>query len=351
MPGHDAYAKKSVNTLGVGVTGFVIVLAVILVSLHLWQSRQNLLSEDAVISANFVNVAAGVAGRIQSIDVVENERVKAGDLLFSIDPKPLQLLVDQTRADLEIAQAALAAQARSLKAETQNAAIADDQIMRARTNLALAQATLTRLEALRPQGYASQQQVDDARTLRDDAQVSLSQALKQAQAANDLVGTLESSQALVRARQAAYALALHNLENTKVTAPYDGFVVGLFHAPGQIVAPGQSLFILIDAASWYASATYRETDLEGIAVGDCATVRILADSSVAVQGRVEGIGRGVSSEEILNVPRNLPFIPKSLDWVRIAQRFPVRIKLINPPDDLVRAGASAVVSVHHGQSC
>lgn len=350
MPAHS-YAKRPASALGIGLTIFFIALAVILAILHLRQARENLLSEDAIIGANIVNIAAGVAGRIQSVDVRENDRVKAGDLLFSLDPKPLRLLVDQTKADLDIAEAALAAQTRSLKAETQNAAIAEEQIARATTNLALAEATLTRLEALRPKGYVTQQQVDDARTLRDDAQVSLSQAMKQAQAASDMVGTLDSSEALVRARQAAHALALHNLENTKVYAPHDGFVSGLINAPGQVVAPGQSLFTLIDASSWYASATYRETDLEGIAIGDCATVRILADSSAAVKGRVEGIGRGVSSEEILNIPRNLPFIPKSLNWVRIAQRFPVRIKLIDPPEGLTRAGASAVVSVHHDQKC
>ena len=347
----NAYARKPASALGIGLTIFFIILAVVLVVLHLRQTQENLLSEDAVLGADLVNIAASVAGRIQTIEVKENQKVRQGDLLFTIDPRALQLLSDQTRADLEIAEASLAAQTRSMKVETQNAAIAEEQIGRARTNLTLTQATLTRLEALRPKGYVTQQQVDDARTLRDDAQISLSQALKQAQAANDLIGTLDSTQALVRARQAAYALAQHNLENTKVYAPHDGYVVGLVNAPGQIVAPGQSLFTLVDAASWYASATYRETDLDGIHVGSCATVRILADSSVAVKGRVDGIGWGVSSEEILNIPRNLPFIPISLNWVRIAQRFPVRVKLIDPPDGLARAGASAVVSVHHGQTC
>lgn len=347
----NTYARKPASVRGIGLTVFFIILAVVLVLLHVRQAQRNLLSEDAVLGADLVNIAASVAGRIQTIEVRENQKVRAGDLLFTIDPRSLQLLVDQTRADLEIAEASLAAQTRNLKVETQNAAIAEEQIKRARTNLALAQATLARLEALRPKGYVTQQQVDDARTLRDDAQISLSQALKQAQAASDLIGTLDSTEALVRARQAAYELALHNLENTKVHAPHDGYVVGLVNAPGQIVAPGQSLFTLVDAASWFALATYRETDLDGIAVGNCATVRILADSSVAVKGRVEGIGWGVSSEEVLNIPRSLPFIPKSLNWVRIAQRFPVRVKLIDPPDGLVRAGASAVVSVHHGQTC
>lgn len=347
----NAYAKRPASVLGVWLTILFIVAAVVLVWLSLRHARENLLSEDAVIGASLVNVAASVAGRIQSIEVQENDMVHAGDLVFTLDPKALQLLADQTAADLELAEAALASQMRNLSAEAQNAAIAEEQIARARTNLDLTEASLARLQALRPKGYVTQQEVDDARTLRDDAQISLSQAIKQAQAANDLVGTLDSAQALVRARQAAHMLALHNLENTKVYAPHDGFVVGLINSPGQIVAPGQSLFTLVDASSWYASATFRETELENIQVGTCASVRILADAAQLVQGRVAGIGRGVTSDELLNIPRNLPFIPKSLNWVRIAQRFPVRVKLIDPPADLVRVGASAVVSVHHGKKC
>lgn len=347
----NAYAKRPASTPGIMLTILFIVLAVVLLWLNLRHARENLLSEDAVVGADIVNIAATVAGRIRSIEVRENDAVRAGDLLFTIDPEPLRLLAEQTGADLELAEASLAAQTRNVKAETQNAAIAEEQIARARTNLDLAETSLARLQALRPKGYVTRQEVDDARTLRDDAQISLSQAVRQAQAASDLVGTLDSAQALVRARQAAHALALHNLENTKVYAPHDGFVVGLNNAPGQIVAPGQSLFTLIDASSWYAAATFRETELAGVAVGDCATVRILADGSAAVKGRVTGIGRGVTSDELINIPRSLPFIPKSLNWVRIAQRFPVRVRLIEPPADRVRVGASAVVSVHHGQKC
>lgn len=347
----NAYVKKPASAFGIGLTIAFIVAAVVFLLLNLRHARENLLSEDAVIGANIVNIAATVAGRIQSIEVRENDAVRAGDLLFTIDPRPLRLLADQTKADLDLAEASLAAQTRNVSAETQNAAIAEEQIARARTNLDLTEASLARLQALQPKGYVTRQEVDDARTLRNDARISLSQAIKQAQAANDLVGTLDSSEALVRARQAAHALALHSLENTKVHAPHDGFVVGLTNAPGQIVAPGQSLFTLIDASSWYASATFRETELERIAVGDCATVRILADGSQTVRGKVTGIGWGVTSDELLNIPRGLPFIPKSLNWVRIAQRFPVRIRLIDPPAELVRVGASAVVSVHHGQKC
>ncbi len=347
----NAYSKKGFNILGTALTGVAIVAAIIAGWLYLRQAHNNPLSEDAVVGASIVNIAATVPGRILTLDVQENQRVNKGDLLFTLDPKPLELIVEQTTADLEIAQATLEAQRRTLKAETQNAQIADQQVARARTNLDLAETSLKRLEALSPKGYVTKQQVDDARTLRNDAQISLTQAVKQAEAANALVGTLDSSQALVRARQAALALAQHNLDNSKVYAPHDGHIVGIINSTGQIIAPGQSVFTLIDASSWYASATFPETELGEIKVGDCATVRILANNAVKIQGRIEGIGWGVSSEELINIPRNLPYVPKSLNWVRIAQRFPVRVKLIDPPAELTRVGASAVVTVHNGNKC
>lgn len=347
----NAYSKKQFSMVGVFLTGLVIVIAVVMVWLYLRQAHQNPLSEDAVVGASLVNIAATVPGRIITINVSENAAVRKGDLLFAIDPEPMRLLVEQTTADLSIAEATLETQRRGLKAETQNALIADQQIARARTNLDLTETTLKRLEALSPKGYVTKQQVDDARTLRNDAQISLAQAIKQADAANVLVGTLDSSLALVRARQAAQALAQHNLDNTKVYAPHDGRIVGVLNSTGQIIAPGQSVFALIDTSSWFASATFPETELDAIKVGACATVRILANSSIAVKGVVEGIGWGVSTEDLINIPRNLPFIPKSLNWVRIAQRFPVRVKLIDPPAELTRVGASAVVTVHDGDKC
>lgn len=347
----NAYSKKHISLVGTLLTVIIIIVAIVMTWLYLRQARHNPLSEDVTIGASLVNIAATVPGRIVTINVAENAAVRKGDLLFAVDPKPLELIVEQTSADLEIAEATLEAQRRSLKAETQNALIADQQVARARTNLDLAEASLKRLEALSPKGYVTKQQVDDARTLRNDAQISLSQAVKQADAANALVGTLDSSQALVRARQAALALAQHNLENSKVYAPHDGLIVGVLNSTGQIIAPGQSVFTLIDTSSWYASATFPETELDRVKVGSCATVRILADNSVAIKGRVESIGWGVSSEHLINIPRSLPFVPKSLNWVRIAQRFPVRVKLIDPPAELTRVGASAVVTVHDQDKC
>ncbi|MDR6434822.1 biotin/lipoyl-binding protein [Brucella pseudogrignonensis] len=193
----NAYSKREFSIVGVMFTGILIIVAVVMAWLYLREADKNPLSDDAVIGANIVNIAATVPGKIISINVEENQAVKKGDVLFSIDPVPLQILVDQTTADLAIAEAALDTQRRAVKAESQNAMIADQQVVRARTNLDLAEATLKRLEALSPKGYVTRQQVDDAKTLRNDAQISLTQAVKQAEAATTLVGTLDSAQALV----------------------------------------------------------------------------------------------------------------------------------------------------------
>lgn len=347
----NAYKKNNFNIIGMIVTILVIIIAVFLFWKYLQQADANPQTDDAVVGATLNNIGAIVPGRIAAIYVKENDRVKKGDLLFELEPEPLQLLVDQAKANVALAQAAMDAQKRALEAETVNAKIADEQVVRASNNLELTEATLKRLQALGPKGYVTKQQIDDARTLRDDAMVSLTQAQKQAAAAHAVIGTLDSSQAAVQAAEAALALAEYNLANAKVYAPHDGLVVGVLNGSGQIIAPGQSVFTLIDTSSWYASAAFTEIDLTNITVGTCATVRILADQSKIINGRVQGIGWGVSSDQMINVPRNLPYLPKSLNWVQIAQRFPVRIMLDNPPENLTRVGASAVVTVHNGKEC
>jgi multidrug efflux system membrane fusion protein len=165
----NAYSQKPLSLAGFVILIIIVIIAAVMAWLYLRKAHDNPLSNDAVIGATIVNIAASVPGRILSIDVAENQAVKQGALLFTLDPEPLRLLVEQTTADLEIAQAALETQRRATKAEAQNALIADQQVKRARTNLDLAEVTLKRLTALSPKGYVTRQQVDDATTLRNDA--------------------------------------------------------------------------------------------------------------------------------------------------------------------------------------
>lgn len=346
----SAYTRRQ-HILGSVIALLLIAAAVGAGWLYIDRSKDSPLSEEAIIGASIVNIAASVPGRIISLEVSENQKIEKGALLFSLDPEPFRLAADQARADLKIAEATRDTQMRSIRAEQSNAVIAMQQVERARTNLALAEQTLARLTPLLPKGYVTAQQVDDARTARDDARTSLDQAIKQSEAADSLVGTIDAAEALVEARQAALAIAERGLADTKVYAPHNGRVVGLNISSGEIVAPGQSVFTLVNTDDWFASAFFRETELPSIAVGDCARVYVMADRSRPLEGRVQGIGWGVISESLVNLPRSLPYVPKSLNWVRIAQSFPVRIQLTDPPEDLMRIGASAVAIVNHGKAC
>lgn len=334
-----------------GIVIAVVVLALAAGAWVLHRRGQVVSADDATLDAEVVHIASTVGGRIVRIAVRENSAVKAGDELFQIDPEPLQLAVNQAEADLALARASLATQQRGVGTQRSGATQAAEQAHRAETNLALAQRTVQRLRPLAAKGYVPQQQLDQAETAERDARTTLRQAREQERAAVQAVGTEDGGQATVRAREAALALARHALASATVRAPHDGRVVGLAVSSGEIVVPSQSLFTLVLSHEWAAVANLRESDLSRIAVGDCATVYSMIDRRRPLRGTVQGIGAGVLDAERVQLPRNLPYVQKSMSWVHVAQRFPVRVQLHEPPEALVRLGASAVVEIRHGDAC
>jgi multidrug efflux system membrane fusion protein len=308
-------------------------------------------TDDASIDADVVHVAAAVSGRIINIAVTENSAVSKGDLLFQIDPLPYQLAVAQAEAELGLAEGELDTRRRVLSTERSNAAIARQQAVRARSNGDLASRTVDRLGPLASHGFVPTQQFDQAEVLKHDAAASLKQAQEQESAAEQAIGTEMAALAAVRARKAALGIAQRALDDTTVRAPNNGHVVGLSVLSGEMVIPSQSIFTLIDSDSWYAVGNFRETDLKAIAIGECATAYSMIDRRQAIKGTVEGIGWGVLDQERINLPRSVPYVQRSLNWVRVAQRFPVRIRLASPPQQLMRQGASAVIEIGRGAGC
>ncbi len=339
-----------------GVLGWLVSLAVILAAayaawLALVRAEERPTSEDAALDAEVVHMAPLVGGRIVELAVAENARVTKGELLFRLDPVPYQLAVQTAEAELDIARAALATQQRIITTQRSAATIAAEQTRRAQTNLDLASRTSGRLRPLGSQGYVAQQQVDQAETAQRDAETSLRQARVQESAAQQAVDTADGAAALVRAREVALAQARRALGNAEVRAPLTGRVVGLKIAEGEVVVPSQSIFTLINTEAWYAVANFREGELAEIPLGACATVFSMIDRSRPIRGTVQGIGWGVLDADSITLPRNLPYVSRTLDWVRIAQRFPVRVKLEEPPEALARMGASATVQIRHGTAC
>ena len=328
----------------------IAVAVVIAIGSASWVS-QHPSSSDASIDADVVHVAAAVGGRIIDIRVRENSAVHRGDVLFQIDPLEYQLVVSQTQADLALAEAQLDTQRKYVSTQRSNATIAQDQTKNAKANYELATRTAERLRPLTAKGYVPNQELDQADVGARDAATQLRQAQVQELAAVQAIDTVQAAESLVAARHAALALAKRHLEDTTVRATHDGLVVGLTISSGEFVAPGQSLFTLINTEEWFASANLRETDLVGVRAGDCATVYSMINRRRAIRGVVESIGWGVLDQDRVNLPRSVPYVERSLNWVRVAQRFPVRIRLEDPPAEVTRLGASAVVEIKHGRQC
>ena len=337
------------STVGAMIAVVVVLLAAIFWIWTLLRTKPS--TDDASIDVEVVHIAPLVGGRIVELPIHENELVHKGDLLLRIDPVPYQINVAAAEANVDVARAALGSKRRLVSTQRSDADIATQQISRARDNLALTQRTQERLAPLAAKGYVPQQQFDQAKLAAQDANTSLAQAEKRQSAAEGAVDTDDAALASIRSATAALANARRALSDTEVRAPHDGRIVGLHTSTGEVVAPSQSLFTLINTEEWFASANFRETDLERIRPGECVTVYSMIDRRQPMKGIVDSIGYGILDAEKIDIPRAAPYVEPSLNWVRVAHRFPVRIRLENPPERVVRLGASAIVEVAHGSAC
>jgi multidrug efflux system membrane fusion protein len=301
-------------------------------------------TDDAYLQAELVHMAPDVSGRIVDLGVRDNQVVRKGDVLFRIDQEPYRLQVDQARAAVAGLEAKLALAVDQVASETSKADAAARSVSTAEAQQALATSTLQRIEPLLGKGFVSAQQVDQARTAQRTAQIALQQSRLQADEARQAISSTKPIAAELERARATLALAERDLNKTVVLAPCDGRITALDIAAGEFAAAGHPLFTIIDTEHWYAIGNFREGDLAGIQPGQPATVYVMADPSRPLHGEVESLGFGVASglDAALG---GLPHVERTLNWVRIATRFPVRILLDAPPADLMRVGASAVIVI------
>ncbi len=303
-------------------------------------------THDAFLYADSAGLAPDVSGRIVTIYVHDNQRVVQGEKLVEIDPEPFELRLRQARAQVAALEAQIELTTRQVAAQSSGADAAATQVERGRSQLALARITVGRLTPLLGKGYVTAQQVDEARTNEKTAQASLTAAIQQAQQAHEAIGDTESLVAQLAGAQASVALAERDLRNATLSAALDGLVVGLDIAAGAYASAGHPLFTLIKTHDWYAVGDFRETELPQIAIGDPATVWLLSDNSRPISGHVESLGWGVKPED--GGGPSLPAVGRTLNWVIVAQRFPVRVRLDDPPEAVMRIGATVSILVRHG---
>jgi membrane fusion protein, multidrug efflux system len=333
--------RRSVGVL-VSVAAFagMIVLAV----MTIWRIDVRPRTDDAYLTADLVHMAPEVSGRITELAVRDNQVVRRGEVLFRIDPVPFQLRVDQAQAAVRGLEAKLGLTADQVAAQTSTADTASRGIATAEAQLTLASSTLARMQPLLPSGYVTAEQVDQARTAKRTAEIALQQARLQALSARQAISNTKPAAEELAAARASLAIAERDLRLTVVRSPCDGQITALDIATGEFAVTGKPLFTIIDTENWYAVGNFRETELNGIKPGQRALVYVMQAPQTPLQGAVDSIGGGVRSDEGENI-LGLPLVPRTLNWVRIAQRFPVRILLKDPPPSLMRIGASVAIVV------
>lgn len=308
----------------------VVALALVALVFVIWRVDSAPSTNDAYASADTIDVVPEVSGRIVELAVTDNQTVKQGDLLFRIDPRPYE-------ANLAKAEASLAQQ---FGADSVNATVE-----KARAAAKQATDTLRRTEPLLKEGFVSAEDVDRARTAQRAAEADLNAVLLQAQSAASAVSGVDALVAQRAAVEADIALTKLHLEMATVRAPFDGRVISLKTSVGQFASAMRPIFTLIDTRHWYVIANFRETDLKNIRSGTPATIRLMSDSGKTFEGKVDSIGYGVLPDDGGLVLGGLPKVSRSINWVRVAQRFPVKIMVDKPDPEMFRIGASAVANL------
>jgi membrane fusion protein (multidrug efflux system) len=311
-------------------------LLVVLIGGWLWLGSGRYVSTDnAYVQQDKVSISAEVTGPIAEVAVHENQHVKKGDLLFRIDPRPYRIALAQAEAQVAAAQV----QVGKLEAETVSTGA---DIQGATANLTFAERAFGRQAELLARGFTTRARYDEAQHGVQEARERLANARGEAQIKRSALREGGSAaQPAVAAAMAARDKALLDLQRTEVHAPSDGYVSQTERLQvGNAAVPGLPLVSLVRGGTVWIEANYKETDLDRMAPGQPAEVRLDAYPSTKIKGHVASIGRGTGSEFSV-----LPAQNASGNWVKVTQRVPVRIAIDGDPGRPLIAGLSANVSV------
>jgi membrane fusion protein, multidrug efflux system len=378
----------------------VVAAAIVALASVILQTDIHPRTDDASVRANYIEIAPEVSGRLVELPVKDNAFVKKGDLLFLIDPRPYEYALQQALSDQEAleqqiidakrriaaqssaAEAALAgvhSSRTSIKTAGSSIDVAKATVSRSQASVAAAEAQLKfatndlhRIEPLLQKQYVTVEQIDQANTAVrvaqgnfDEAQAALVQS--QAQLAQSILRQQEADSAAAES-QAKLGQAIHtidtvdtlmserpgkaakvdsarlDLERCRVVAPFNAYVNNMNISVGEYAHPGTPLFTLIDTRTWWVVANYRESKVKNIAIGSHVDVYLMGHPDRRFNGIVESIGYGVFPEDGA-VTGGLPNIERTLNWVHLSTRFPVRVRVQDPDPDLFRIGATALTVV------
>lgn len=294
-------------------------------------------TDDAYVNAHVVHVAAQISGPVHSIAVQNYEHVAKGQLLLVIDPRPYQIAVHAAQAKLDLAMQKMHASTASVKA-------AQAVVRQRMADVTLASNDAKRILKLVDEGQATKQQGDQVRNRLAVAQAGLHAAENQLIEAEATLGKQGAQNASVRSAVAALEQAQLNFSYTRIYASADGTVVNFSLRPGDMITVGQSLFDLVEDSEWWVDANFKETQLQHIKSGDVSQVVLDMYPKHVFQGRVLFVSPGSGSAFSILPPENA-----TGNWVKVTQRFPVKVLISNSKKYPLRIGASATADINTEQ--
>ena len=353
-------------------TGVIVLAALGMIAYKYHDYMKYPWTRDGLVRAQVVQIVPRVSGALVRVPIQNNQLVKKGDLLFEIDPSTFQASVNLARAQLDNMRDILKSLAEQVdgykdnieqrQAELSQAKFAVDGSAAQAEN---ARVALERANELFAEEVNTQRDVDNKSTAHQVAVARLSEARAKvsqmtaalAQAKDDLargladLGAPGEDNPRLRRAAADLEIAQLNLDFTKVWAPTDGYVTNLQLRVGDSAVANQPMLAVIDANSFYVQAFFRETFVGNFQNGDRAVVTLMSYPDTPLQGSVDSIGWGIAQQNGSTGFEQLPSVKPTFEWIRLAQRIPVMVRIEKVPDNIkLRAGTTASVVVITGTS-
>ena len=352
------------------LTGLVVLVAVGVVLYKYRDYVTNPWTRDGQVRAEVIQIAPRVSGPIVMLPIRDNQLVKAGDVLFEIDPRTFEASLEQALADLDETRDSIKSLEKQAEAARASVSVSEAVVKQAaiaihanEAMIAKTKAEFERQKRLLQKEATSERSVERAKAnyavnldKKRIAEASLGQtkaSLTQSEAnlavAEANLGAPGAENARLRAAKAAVRQAKLKLEFTKVRAPVDGYVTNLNLRLGSQVVSNQAALALVDINSFWIHGFFKETAIENIAEGDRAIVTLMSYPDEPLEGRVDSLGWGIAQDDGSPGYDLLPSISATFEWIRLAQRVPVRVHLVDVPDEVkLRVGTTASVLVMTG---
>jgi len=352
------------------VTGAVVLVAVILAGAKYWDYLVNPWTRDGQVRADIIQVTPRVTGPIVELPIQDNQFVRKGDLLFRIDPRTFEADLAMARARVDETGDSVQALEKQVEAAEAAVEVARGNIDRAQNEISAYDATIARNKAelerqqdLLPKKATSQRALESAQAnyevslqQKRSAESQLGQArsnLLEAQAslaeAEAKLGAIGENNPQVRAAVAQLRQAELNMEFTEVRAPADGYVTNVNLRLGSQAVANKPALALVDVSSFRVEGYFRENRIGRMERGDKAVVTLMTYPDKPLKGYVDSLGWGIAKQDGSTGSDLLPNVSPTFDWIRLAQRIPVLIRLTEVPEGVeLRVGTTGSVLVKTG---